>query len=108
MRIYAYDSAVEQTTAERVTFWARRGYVVVQAAPPQAHHCAAAQSITVEAEGIQRIDAALTLDEAEALLCDGLDVAGLLTLVAGLGVETAAGTVRGLRGAVRRHLEGTK
>lgn len=83
-----------------------QGCVVAAGSVTQALYRAEAGVATITGAALTRIDAGLTLDAAEALLCDGLDLAALLALVGELGVDTRATTLGGLRSAVRRHLEG--
>ena len=106
MRIYVYDSAIEQTAAQRVTFLARPGYVVAHAATAQALRHDDAQHTVVEGEAITRIDAGLTLDEAHASLTDGLTKAEIVALGADFGLSLSDSSLKAdLLDAIRTHLE---
>jgi hypothetical protein len=107
MRIYVYDSTIEQTTAERVTFLARAGYTLTDADTMQAAYFAAPQDVTISGAGIVKIDTGLTLDEAHGALTDGLTKAELVALGADFGLVLSDSSLKAeLLADIRAHLEG--
>lgn len=107
MKIYVYDSAIEQTTAQRVTFLARPGYTITQADAAQAEHHSAPATTTITGAGLVRIDTGLSLSEAHSNLTDGLTKAELVALGADLGLSLSETSLKAeLLDAIQTHLEG--